>query len=605
MRIVKHNAIASFLDKMPKVYDPFAGGGAIPLEAARLGCKTYGNDLNPVAHFIEKASLEFPQKYGKPIYYTKEEFLKIYGEEELQKQEIKGNVVGDKVVIQNRLAHDVEFYAKKLIHNAEEEIGHLYPSDEAGNKPIAYIWARVGICSNPSCKAEVPLLKHFYLVNKAGRKIFLKPSIVQNKILFDIENGDIDIEGWTKRGNLICPCCGNTTDVNTLKMQFINGESKERMLCVVWEKKGAKTYLIPRKEDISILQKVNNNYDRPNEIMPRNSAGGDTHSWGIVTWGQLFSSRQIETIHAFFNSHSKLYEFEILHGQKYFHSMMSYLILWLDRIILDNTTFGRWHVKMEKNEHPFGRQAIPFITDYPEINPFGNGTSNPLNRIDYIIKVIESESVHFNPSICLTPISSENQILGKKYFEVTVTDPPYFDSISYSDLSDFFYVWLKRFSKEDDTTLFATPLTPKSDECTALKYHHYNDINKAKKHFEEKLLTIFKTVEIQTKDIISIMFAHQSTEAWSTLCNSILNANINIYGSWSVDTELGVRMIAMGNLALASSVTVACKPSERQGIGNSKEVKSAIELKVKNEVEELYKLGFRGADLLTACFRPP
>lgn len=164
-----HNAVEAFLNKMPKVFDPFAGGGAIPLEAARLGCRSYGNDINPVAHIIQKGSLEFPQKYGKPIIYKKEEFIELYGEEhwDLQPQADKIVLKGETVAIkiENRLSFDVEYFAKKLIATTEKEVGYLYPADEKGNKPIAYYWARVGTCSNPSCGAQVPLLRQFYLAN--------------------------------------------------------------------------------------------------------------------------------------------------------------------------------------------------------------------------------------------------------------------------------------------------------------------------------------------------------------------------------------------------------------------------------------------------------
>jgi putative DNA methylase len=211
---------------MPKVFDPFAGGGAIPLEAARLGCRSFGNDINPVAHIIQKGSLEFPQKYGKPITYSKNEFLRIYGENEWNKQPQENKKVnfGEVVAvnIENRLAFDVEFYARKIIAAAEEEIGHLYPSDEKGNKPIAYYWTRVGTCSNPSCRAAVPLLKDFYLCNIAGRSIYLEPIITKSNVDFKISYGKHDKEGWVKSKKLICPCCGSITDTNELKRQSIS-----------------------------------------------------------------------------------------------------------------------------------------------------------------------------------------------------------------------------------------------------------------------------------------------------------------------------------------------------------------------------------------------
>jgi adenine-specific DNA methylase len=181
-------AIEAFLDKMPKVFDPFAGGGAIPLEAARLGCRSFGNDINPVAHIIQKGSLEFPQKYGKLITYSKSEFLKIYGLESWKKLSNENlvfqNGEASAVTIANRLSFDVEFYAKALLDMAEIEIGHLYPSNEEGNKPIAYYWTREGVCSNPSCKAKIPLLKQFYLVDTPQKQVYLSPVFFEKKIEF-------------------------------------------------------------------------------------------------------------------------------------------------------------------------------------------------------------------------------------------------------------------------------------------------------------------------------------------------------------------------------------------------------------------------------------
>jgi adenine-specific DNA methylase len=198
--------------------------------------------------------------------------------------------------------------------------------------------------------------------------------------------------------------------------------------------------------------------------------------------------------------------------------------------------------------------------------------------------------------------SGDKSQFKDKYLTAVVTDPPYYDAIAYADLSDFFYVWMKKTLGDIYPLNFATPQTPKSEECTALKHHHNDSKDEAKTHFENKLTQIFDALEHQTQEIVSIMFAHQSTEAWTTLCNSILAARMNITGSWSIDTERPNRSLGLAGAVLASSVTVAAKPSQKNGFGDYKEVKKAIERTVALEVTELYKLGFRGADLLTACF---
>ena len=219
-----------------------------------------------------------------------------------------------------------------------------------------------------------------------------------------------------------------------------------------------------------------------------------------------------------------------------------------------------------------------------------------------MLRYIESEGRLEFDTVLSNASSGERNQFESKSLDTVVTDPPYYDAIAYGDLSDFFYVWLKRTLLNYYPLNFATPLTPKTEECTALKYYHEDSLLNAKKHFESKLQNIFSSIENQTKGIVSIMFAHQSTEAWSTLCNSIINSRMNITSSWAIDSEYTNTGLKLDKAFLSSSVTVSAQPSQREGIGSYREVKKAIEKRVSDEVEELYRLGFRGADLLTACF---
>lgn len=596
-----HTAIEAFLNKMPKVFDPFAGGGAIPLEAARLGCRSYGNDINPVAHIIQKGGLEFPQKYGKPILYSIEEFTKLYGEEELNKisNENKiyknGKEIG--VNISNRLSFDVKFYANKILKMAENEIGYLYPSDENNMKPLAYYWTRIGKCSNPTCQAEIPLLKQFYLVNTKNKKIFLKPIINNKNIHFEILNGKYDERlhtGWINRGNLICPCCSGITNVNEIKRQSIGGFLKQKIVCVIQEGKNGKEYRLPTENEIEITEKIPY-IEIPNEDMQRNSAGGDTFGWGITKWGQLFSSRQLVALQTIVNQLNLLKLSLKYFDEDYSKAIISYLAISIDKMATRLTSFGLIDKGRETFVGPFSRQALAMVFDYPEINPF------KMDQTSWITRLIESENFSF-PSICNNASSGEKEQFNHKELTAVITDPPYYDAIAYADLSDFYYVWLKRTLGDVYPINFATPQTPKTDECTALKHHHENDKDNAKSHFENKLLEIFGAIEHQTSDMVSIMFAHQSTEAWTTLCNSILGARMNITGSWAIDSEATMVGLKSDKAFLSSSVTVSCVPSQAHGTGDFKEVKKAIEVTVAKEVEELYRLGFRGSDLLTACF---
>lgn len=595
--------VEAFLSMMPKVFDPFAGGGAIPLEAARLGCRSFGNDINPVAHIILKGSLEFPQKYGKPILLSKKEFINLYGEDEFNQLDNKNKIIKNgKIVainIINRLSFDVNFYSRKVLAEAEKEIGHLYPSDKNGVKSVGYYWARVGVCSNPSCKAEIPLLRQMNLVNKPEKKVHLKPMITGNKIDFEIKIGSTSEKSWITRGNLICPCCGNTTENSVLKQQFIDGNIKDKLLVVIYDSKEGKSYRKPNKEDFEALKYLPEVEYRPSEKLPITYTKAMAFClWNFNTWGDIFTHRELVFLNKFVEVINNLVTIE---DEEYRIALKCYLAILFDRIASRQTSFGLWNTTAETIEHPFGKQAIQMVFDYPESNPFSDSGGGTLSQLDWIIRYIESESSIFNHTICVNASSGDKNQFAQKYLNAVITDPPYYDAVAYADLSDFFYVWLKKILGSELPLNFATPLTPKSEECTALKHHREEDNSKAKLHFENKILQIFDAIEHQTSDIVSIMYAHQSTEAWTTLCNSILGARMNITGSWAIDTER-TSGTKVNKAFLSSSVTVACKPAQRKGFAEYKAVKKSVEETVAKEVEELYRLGFRGADLLTACF---
>jgi adenine-specific DNA methylase len=597
------SAIEAFQNEMPSVFDPFAGGGTIPLEAARLGCRSYGNDINPVAHIIERGSAEFPQKYGKPIVYSDEEFISRYGDKGVKMaQESERNIIhdGNGYHIPNRLAFDVEFYAKKILVETEKEVGYLYPADEKGNKPVCYYWVRTAKCSNPACGAEIPLFKQFYLVNNSQKKIYLNPEVNGKNIQFTIKTGSCEhLKGWNNRGNLTCPCCGNLTGVDEIKRQYKTAGIPQRMVAVVLDTDKGKTYRIPSKDELNIIiPKVEN---RPTDRMAvENNRNFNTPGWGIDNYGDMFSDRQLTTLYAFVHNLNTLKS--QLGESSYNTAIISLLSIWFDRIVLANTSLGRWHNGKESIEHPFSRQAIAMTFDYPESNPFCSSSGCALNQLEWVLRYLDQESSIEFSSFMANASSGEKEQFPNKSLTAVVTDPPYYDAIAYADISDFFYVWLKRTLGDLYPINFSTPQTPKNEECTALKHHHNNSEQEAKKHFENKLTQIFDAIEEQTSDIVSIMFAHQSTEAWTTLCNSILGARMNITGSWPMDTEMANRALGLASAALESSVTVACRPSERKGYADFSDVKHNIRQLVKHEVEKLYGLGFRGADLLTACF---
>lgn len=594
-------AIHEFSQTMPMVFDPFSGGGAIPLEAARLGCRSFGNDLNPVAYVIEKGSAEFPQKYGKTIRYSVDEFIKLYGNTGVELASSKGIMVIDGYYeVPNRLAFDVEYYASQLFEKVKKEISYLYPKDDYGRVPAAYIWARTAKCSNPSCGADVPLLRSFYLANSKQNRIYLNPIVNGREISFEIQKGTYSIKEWNNRGNLTCPCCGNVTSIDQIKEQSKTKKLSERLVAVISESSKGRVYSVPQKDYAEKLKVDAKDVVRPTEKMPVTYGQAfPSCTWGYEEWGQLFSDRQLVALTSIVNNINALKA--SFPNDEYYKAIITYLAFLVDKETDYYNSFCTWHVSRETIGHLFSRQAIPMVFDFAETNLLADSSGSFKNMIAWVVEYIESESP--TPFACTfnNASSGEKAQFKAKEISAVVTDPPYYDAIGYADCSDFFYVWLKQTLGDIYPINFSMPQTPKTEECTALKCHHDNDDAKARKHFEDKLTAIFDAIELQTSDIVCIMYAHQSTEAWTTLCNSILDARMNITGSWALDTEMAAGL-KTEKAYLESSVTVSCKPSERKGVADYKEVRNAIHARVENEVNYLYSMGFRGADLLTACF---
>jgi len=604
---LKH-AIDAFQDRMPKVFDPFAGGGAIPLEAARLGCRSYGNDINPVAHIVQLGSLDYPQKFGKGIILSKSEFVNQYGLEywQIQPQENKITKNGENVAIEidNRLSFDIRYYSEILVKEVKEIVDFVYPKNK---NTLGYLWAKTARCGNPTCATRIPLLRSLNAVDKDD-KIYgyeFKRNRKDKSLDVSLSNNKNKGEPFVKRGNLICPECQSVTAVNEVKTQIRDGEGSDQMLAIILKSKNSKHYISPNQADLIDIEKITISKPVPFEKMYRNSAGGDTHSWGIDTYDKLFNKRQLFVLSELANYINVTIP-KKLDGvdKEYKRALLVYLSIAFDRLTDYYTSFCAWSSSREEVKHVFGRQAIPMIFDYAEIYPFSGKMGSYQNQIDWVIRYIESESSNSFWTNCINSSSGDNRQFNEGELNACITDPPYYDAIAYADISDFFYVWLKRTIGDKFPLNFAFPTTPKTEECTALKHHHENDNLKAKKHFEDKLTQIFEAINFQLRkdSILSIMFAHQSTEAWTTLCKSVLNSNNNITSSWAIDTEYTVTGLKSKKAFLSSSVTVSCRPTFKGGYGEYREVKKAIEKTVAKEVEELYRLGFRGADLLTACF---
>ena len=590
----------------PTLLDPFSGGGAIPLEATRLGFQAIANDYNPVAYLILRATTEFPQKFGKP------------GKRVVEREEY-GQIKREEIEVDNVLVHDVEYWAKSILEHARQRVGHLYPLRQDGNPVVSYLWARTVPCSNTSCRGVIPLMRSFLVSNKDKKKIALDMIVdMENKKLaFRVVRGNsISREEGTKRerGPAICPFCEQPTPESDIRRAGKEGKMGQQMVAVVIDTPKGKDYRSIDEIDLLAYEQAvefEKSIERPSEAIPENQWNVKTWLYGMNTWGSLFNSRQLVVMDAltssfieFVNASEKL-SFDT----DYRHALMAYLSLWISRSASFTSNVCRWAPGSEIIKTPFGGQAIPIIWDYPEVNPFGDTSGTALTQLGYMLDVIGHES----PSIEL-PLLPTRVYLGDgaslpvetSLAALVVTDPPYFDSIGYADLSDFFYIWLKRSLGNIYPEAFTTPLTPKAEEATAFRHRHSGDEVKAKEHFTSKLADCFSEAKRVTKQegVIAVMFAHQSTDAWTSLINALFEAGLTVTATYPIETEMKSTALALGTASLESSITVLCRPREIGSAISFRDVRREIEQTVAESVHRFWGYGFRGADLIVACYGP-
>ncbi|MCR4416752.1 MAG: DUF1156 domain-containing protein [Ignavibacteria bacterium] len=624
--------------KPPKVIDPFAGGGSYPLEALRLGCEAYANDYNPVAVLIEKATLEFPQKFGKPFegrpdLYTLHKAkgpynLDIFNESDKQ--------------INNPLLLAVKYWGNWVLEEAKKELSEFYIT-EADEIPVGYIWARTVPCQNPSCGIEIPLMRQFWLAKKDKKKIALYPVTkgtgkpVEFEIVAQNINGykswpkDFDPdEGTVSRANLRCPACGGVIDDKTTRKLFQSGKAGERMIAVVFTKNNVegKQYRIVTDKDIAVFEKSKNALQKeieelrekwgiepvPDEEMDQNDpttlAG---RGYGVKKWGELFNPRQLLSLLTFCDAVRRAYEemVRIGYSEEFSKAVTVYLGFSLSRLSTYICSLTRWRPDVLSFERAFDRQALPMVWDYGEINPFSGsrGDWDLKSIIDVIANLSNILPSNYIPSPfphssvpTITNVSATNLPYPDNYFDAVLTDPPYYDNVSYAALSDFFYVWLKRSIGHLYPELFLTPLTPKTGEIIA-NFPLHKDPLKAKKFFEEQLALSFKEMYriLKPNGIAVIVYAHKSTAGWETVINALLDSGLVVNASWPINTEMQSRLNAKETASLASSIYIVARKMERKSTGFYNEVKEELKQYLNQKLDRLWAEGIGGADFFISA----
>ena len=616
----------------PKVLDPFAGGGSIPLEALRLGCETYASDYNPVAVFIEKATLEWPQKFGIEVKLPRE---MVEGEDGEARQ--LGLEESDDTVKVNLLAYLVEKWANIILEEARAEIGRFYPEDSGGWIPVGYIWARTIPCQNPTCGAEIPLVKQFWLAKKPNKKIAYRPvvDIEAKRVDFEILEGEEAIkaagfdpsQGTVTRGDARCPVCGQVTKAADTRRLAKEGKMGERMVAVVLHhpKQTGKRYRLATKEDMRVFKEAADYLEEkiaswpyldsplPDEEMTPNARYMLPTNYGMKYWRELFNQRQQLTLVTFLGKVKANYEniqnqcaqISPTQNQVFFKAIITYLAIILGRQLDYSSSLCMWVSDGEFMAHTFGRQALPMVWDYFEVNQFSGSTGDWESATGWVLRFILTNPAVTGADAIVTQASAQKIPFPNMHFDAVLTDPPYYDSVPYAALSDFFYVWLKRSVGEVFPDLFSTPLTPKKAEAIMEPTRHSN-ASAAKQFFEETLSASFSEIYrvVRPGGIVVIVYAHKTTEGWETMLNSLVDAGLVATASWPIHTERKTRLRSVASAALASSIYMVCRKMEREPVGFWNEIQPVIQARVEEKLKQFWDEGIAGGDFFISAIGP-
>jgi putative DNA methylase len=565
-------------DGPPPILDPFGGGGAIPLEAQRLGLRALSGDLNPVAVLIQKAMIETPPRFaGRPPVHP-----------DLH------NTLGGWERAQG-LAADIEAYGRWMRDEAERRIGHLYPKargpEGEGLTPIAWIWARTVESPDPTWKGHVPLVASWILANKKGKPlVWIEPVVdrsAQTVSYVIREGGAPTCERTVERGNGTCIATGSAITGDYIKEQGRSGRHGAQLLAVVAEGPRSRTYLASSDEQVEAAACAMPDW-LPAGHMSDHPQYMGTHRYGLDEWWKLFSPRQLVALTTFSDLlcdvRERVREDALAAGSTdddvrlrdsgsgaaaYADAVVTYLAFAIDKSADYWSTTCSWHNTGEKIRNTFGRQAIPMTWDWAETNPFSSSTGNWMAMVDWVRKAVE----HLPASGVGEVVQRDARARVHELPGVSVsTDPPYYDAVPYSDISDFFYVWLRKNLGDVWPDECATLLTPKSEEMVA-DVKRFGDRSGAEEHFESGMASFMAEVAAsQSADTpATIYYAYKATETkdgevrstgWSTFLQAVLDAGLLVTATWPVRTELANRMRGLGANALASSIVLACRPRD-------------------------------------------
>lgn len=572
----------------PPVLDPFCGGGSIPLEAQRLGLEAHGRDLNPVAVLITKALIEIPPKFAgmKPVHPDARRVLNDWSGAQ-------------------GLAADVRAYGAWMRDEAYRRIGHLYPKAQLPRElgggeetVIAWLWARTVTCPNPACGAEMPLISSMALSTKKGKEAWVEPTVIPGarRLRFEVGSGIGSPPPPSKTGRgakFRCLVCGNLALEGHVKAEGMNGRMGAQLMAVVAESPRGRIYLPPTSEHETAATAAEPLW-RPEEPLADDPRNIWCVNYGLTTFGDLFTNRQLVALTTFSDlvgeARNRVIADARLAGlpddrlslaedgkgaQAYADAVATYLAFAVDKGSNLWSSITSWMSDRGAFRETFARQAIPMVWDFAEANPLGEaggGFELFLSRVADVVEYVPA----YGSGHAFQADAASLHSSGRHF--CIVTDPPYYDNISYADLSDFFFVWLRRALNRIFPELFATLLTPKDQELVASPYHHNGSRAAAEEFFEEGLGKAFVSARMVHDSAfpLPMFYAFKATETdsnddldgsgpiastgWETMLEGLISAGFSIGATWPMRTESPGRAIARGANALASSIVLACRP---------------------------------------------
>jgi putative DNA methylase len=605
----------------PPILDPFAGGGTIPLEAQRLGLEAHASDINPVAVLINKALVEYPPRFANR--------RPVFPGADAERNDWPGAT---------GLAEDVRQYGKWMREEAEQRIGWLYPSARlpSGDTAtvVAWIWARTVPCPNPACAVTTPLVRSWWLGKKRGKEAYIVPRVVDGQVEFDVAHDPKgaptkDSDGTIGRRGARCISCGSAMTLNYIRDHGRRYGLGQVLVATVAEGDRSRIYL-PPSEDMLAAAQVPPPAGSPLGNLAANTRDFKTPNYGMTTFASLFTNRQLTALITFsdlveearLRALSDARAAGIEEGDRldaggdgalaYADAIATYLGLGVSRYVNFMNALCTWRPDAGKEQvgHLFTRQAIPMVWDFAESNILSNSAGGWNAAFQFIPKAIERLPAKS------AGVVRQSDAASRDYGSSLIsTDPPYYDNIGYSDLSDFFYVWLRRSLREVHTGLFTTVLVPKEEELVANPYRHGGPAG-AKGFFETGFQSVFANArQSALPDYpIAVYYAfkqsetvegEESSRGWETILGSMVGAGWTVTATWPMRSELANRMIASGTNALASSIVLALRPrSDDAPIADRRGFLAELKLSLANSLRDLHQGTVAPVDMAQAAIGP-